>query len=497
MANSLPRSLDVVVNITTPSIEAAASLQNGCIITDAARPGTWDSNQIVAFYPDLDSLVADFPSGDAYNAAVNFFAQSPRPSQLAVGLHPCDQATGTLTFGANPTDTDSVTVGTQTYVFKNTLASANQVKIGASEDESATNLLLAITGTGVEGTNYYTGTSPVTTVTVTKATVAAHAVLTVTAVAYGTAGAAIALAESGSSVTISGANLANATNSSSVTSIATSAANIQQEATAGGNKIFGWALDASLRTVLIQHALADWCEANYLAAFLCTNDANAKLASSTSDIGYILTSGSHTCATVFYHDTASEYPEMAAMALMLSVDYAGSDTTKTLKFKTCAGITASTINSTQYANLNAKNYNMVAKTGNTSIISREGKTTAASWYVDQYIGIQNMREEIETAVFNVFLAKKKVPYTATGQAYLTAACKQVLRRYVTNGFLADRESTDAEGQPTMLPAFSVVPGKISDMTAANRAARLGPPIAITCYLAGAIHKVTLNIDMIP
>jgi hypothetical protein len=185
------------------------------------------------------------------------------------------------------------------------------------------------------------------------------------------------------------------------------------------------------------------------------------------------------------------------MALMLSVDYAGADTTKTLKFKTCAGITASVISSTQYANLNAKNYNMVAKTGNTSIISREGKTTAASWYTDQYIGIQNLREEIQTAVFNVFLAKKKVPYTATGQAFLSSACKQVLRRYVTNGFLADRDSTDEEGKDVKLPAYSVVPGAISAMTASDRAQRIGPPMAITCYLAGAIHKVTLNIDMIP
>lgn len=492
MANSLPRSLDVVVNITTPSIEAAASLQNGCLITDTARPAGWSSNQIVAFYPDLDSVAADFPAAsDVHNAATNFFAQSPRPSQLAVGLHPCDQAYGTLTFGANPSVDDSVTVATQTYIFKSTLASANHVKIGATEDESATNLLLAITGAGTAGTNYYAGTTAVSTVSVTKATVASHAVLTVTANNYGTGGASIALAESGSSVTVSHDHLENHEN------VATSAANIQEEATAAGSKIFGWALDASLRTITHQQNLANWCQANYLAAFLCTNDANAKLSSSTSDIGYLLTASSTTCATVFYHDTASQYPEMAAMALMLSVDYAGSDTTKTLKFKTCAGITASVINSTQYANLNAKNYNMVAKTGNTSIISREGKTTAASWYTDQYIGIQNLREEIETAVFNVFLAKKKVPYTATGQAFLSAACKQVLRRYVTNGFLADRASTDDEGQPTMIPAFSVVPGDIANATASDRAQRIAPPIAITCYLAGAIHKVTLNIDMIP
>jgi hypothetical protein len=368
-----------------------------------------------------------------------------------------------------------------------TMATANDVEIGTTLAATMENLKLAIHGTGVEGTNYYAGTTAVATV---DASVGASAV-TITAKATGVSGESIALSESGTHTVVSGAALA-----CSVV-LADAAAAIQEVAIASGSKIFGWAMDATLNgTVANQQSLAAWCLANYLACFLVTTSAAAYDASSVTDIGYLLKTASNTSACVFYHDTAGEHPEMAAMAMMLSVDYAGVNTVKTLKFKTATGITASSITSTKYAALNAKNYNMVATTGNVTIITREGKNAAASWFTDDYVGIQNFREEIQVAVFNVFLGKKKVPYTLEGQMMLTSACDVICRRYVNNGFLAPRATVDEDGADVTLPAYSVVPGDIGLATASDRAARIGPPIAITAYLSGAIHKVTLNVDMV-
>jgi hypothetical protein len=199
---------------------------------------------------------------------------------------------------------------------------------------------------------------------------------------------------------------------------------------------------------------------------------------------------------VFYHDYANEYPEFAAMATMLSVDYAGVNTVKTLKFKTLSGISASALTTTQYNALDAKNYSMVARTGNVSIFVREGKQTSASWFTDDYIGIQNFREELQVAVFNVFLAKKKIPYTAEGQQMQAQACEKICQRYVNNGFLADRADVDDDGNSIIIPAYQIVPGNIALATASDRAQRLAPPIAITAYESGAIHKVVVNVDMI-
>lgn len=67
-------------------------------------------------------------------------------------------ATGTLTLTANAADTETVTLGSTTYTFVNTLTGADDVLIGADANETLENLAAAINqGTGA-GTVYGTGT---------------------------------------------------------------------------------------------------------------------------------------------------------------------------------------------------------------------------------------------------------------------------------------------------------------------------------------------------
>lgn len=502
MANSLSRNLDVVVNITRPSAETATDMTMGCILTGATAPTSWSSGQTLAYYTDMDAFAADFASSSLiYKAGVAFFSQSPRPTQLAVGLTgtitapltiadkandiqtlavaggakifawgidstlrttiTAVSATASATFSANPADGNTITVNSGAYRFKSTMAQANDVQLGDTLAETLASLVAALNGTGTEGTDYYTGTTHMSS-SVTSAVT--DNVVTFTAVTAGVAGNALTLARVGTVMVLSGATFA------------------------GG-------ADAGTSN-LNQKLLADWCLANGYACFLSSNDANAYSGSATSDIGYLLTASSNNATCVFYHDYASEYPEYAAMATMLSVDYAGVNTVKTLKFKTLSGITASAITTTQYNALDAKNYNTVARTGNVSIFVREGKNASASWFTDDFIGIQNYREELQVAVFNVFLQKKKVPYTAEGQQMLQQAAEKICQRYVNNGFLADRADIDSDGNNVILPAYQIVPGNIALATASDRAKRLGPPIAITAYQSGAIHKVVVNVDMI-
>lgn len=66
---------------------------------------------------------------------------------------------GILTNTGNPADGDTVTIGWTTYRFKNTLAQNYDVKIGGSASVSFDNLKSAVNDTGVEGTDYGTGTA--------------------------------------------------------------------------------------------------------------------------------------------------------------------------------------------------------------------------------------------------------------------------------------------------------------------------------------------------
>lgn len=71
-------------------------------------------------------------------------------------------AVGDVTGLTNPTDGDTLTIGltgyTVVYRFKNTLAAAYDVKIGATVQDTMDNLKKAINADGVAGTNYYAGT---------------------------------------------------------------------------------------------------------------------------------------------------------------------------------------------------------------------------------------------------------------------------------------------------------------------------------------------------
>lgn len=97
------------------------------------------------------------------------------------------KASGTITFTANPSANDTVTVDTTTLKFVSATPGENEVLIGGDMAATIDNVIAAlpasVTGTKADG------------------------VLTITAAKDGTAGNDIALAKSGSNITVSGAKL--------------------------------------------------------------------------------------------------------------------------------------------------------------------------------------------------------------------------------------------------------------------------------------------------
>lgn len=120
------------------------------------------------------------------------------------------KATGLLTSsGVNVSDGNTVTVGAVTYTFKTTLTpTAGQVLIGADADASLLNLARAINHTGTPGTDYANlGATAVAHPTVCAyETITSH-ILTVTALAVGTGGNALASTVSAATLSWGGATL--------------------------------------------------------------------------------------------------------------------------------------------------------------------------------------------------------------------------------------------------------------------------------------------------
>lgn len=125
----------------------------------------------LALVSPLNVIVADVTISDSETAAV--------------------KATGTLTTSTNPSDTNTVVIGTRTYTFQSSLTNVDgHVKIGASETASLLNLSRAINAVGgTPGTDYALATTANPDIESTAAT--AHTVA-VRALVAGAAGNALA-----------------------------------------------------------------------------------------------------------------------------------------------------------------------------------------------------------------------------------------------------------------------------------------------------------------
>jgi hypothetical protein len=65
---------------------------------------------------------------------------------------------GLFTMGTNPTAGQVVVIGSVTYRFESSMAQANDVKLGASQDVTLGHLIATLNGTGTAGTDYFAGT---------------------------------------------------------------------------------------------------------------------------------------------------------------------------------------------------------------------------------------------------------------------------------------------------------------------------------------------------
>lgn len=273
---------------------------------------------------------------------------------------------------------------------------------------------------------------------------------------------------------------------------------IQKAASCADAFIYGWAIDAKYRETEEQKAAATWAEGQKYAIFgAVSNSANAYSVSNTNSIVYYVMGNALENTFTFYHDNAQIYPEVSYLAKALSVDYALANSALTMKFKQLTGIATVPLTETQLNALAARRCNTYVSMGNTSQVVREGVQGAEGWFTDSRVNLDNFVNELQTAIFNVFLRTPKVPYTPAGQDMLVAAAQKICTRYEQNGVFAARtvEDNATESGYTTYPATQITPTPVYQATASERASREGMPLQITAYEAGAMHRVNVNITV--
>ena len=187
---NLAESLSVLVNATV----AYTAEQNGTAVAVFGTAGSSyvvnDTLQTIAGVLSDTQTDAGTPAASGLPASGQFTLQAGSNSIAATGK--------IVSSGTNPTSSATVTVGGQAYRIMTTPSQAYDVQLGGSSDATLANLILAINGTGVVGTNYYAGTNPNPSVGAgAKTGSGAGAQTILTALAVGSAGNALALSQTG------------------------------------------------------------------------------------------------------------------------------------------------------------------------------------------------------------------------------------------------------------------------------------------------------------
>lgn len=492
---SLPRSLDVQVTVSRPGAEVTTDLSVAVFVQDG---GTFDFGAgRLAFYSTFDA-VDDDPrvTAEGKKAARDFFAQPRRARRMAIGQVFSTPQKGYLLTGAIGTLSAFQAVTAGSFAVSIDGVNANISALNFSTDTTLAQVAARIqTALQAVATGGFTAATCVisgTQIKITSGTSGDGSTVSVLAPVSPAAG-----------VDISGPGFLNGRAGVAVVQpgytpgdLVSEAALIKEAGRCNGSFLYGWALDVAFRDSPDQVAFGQWAQANKIVTPLVSNSPLAWDPNSTTDLGPEIEQLGLYRAWPYYHDQADYYPDMALLALLLSVNYAQRNSTITAKFKDLVGIPTVGLTETQWQVLKSKSYNTFTLTGNTARVNREGTTGNVAWFQDDVVNLDNFVEEVEVAEYNCFLRNGKVPNDPSGQATMQEGLQGVCEKYIFNGAFSARKVLDLTNIDGFRidPPYTITPGLFELQTVAERTDRVGPPFVIDVNLAGAMHSIAVGIN---
>lgn len=489
---SLPRSLDVQVSVFRPGAEVTTDLSVAVFVQEG---GGFDFGAgRLGFYSTFDA-VDDDPrvTAEGKKAARDFFAQPKRARRMAIGQVFSAPQKGYLLTGAIGALTAFQAVTAGSFAVAVDGLNHNLSALNFSTDTTlamvAARIQAALVTAGATGATVVVSGTQIKITSGTSGDSSTVSVLAPVAPAVG--------------VDISGPGFLNGRAGVAVVQpgyapgdLVSESALIKEAGRCNGSFLFGWALDVAYRDTPDQVAFGQWVQANQLASPLVSNSPLAWDPNSTTDLGPEIKELGLYAAWPYFHDNAEFYPDMALLALMLSVNYAQRRSTITAKFKDLVGIPTVGLTETQWQVLKSKGYNTFTLTGNTARVNREGTTGNVAWFMDDWVNLRNFQEEVEVAEYNCFLRNGKLPNDPEGQAKLQEGLQQVCEKYIYNGAFSARKVQDLTNIDGFRidPPYVITPGLFELQTVSDRTDRVGPPFVIDVNLAGAIHSIAVDIN---
>jgi len=499
----LPRSIDVTVNVRKPQ---AALLTDFSKLLVATTDAPYDHGLRLKAYVDIDGVLLDFTSTqEAYKAARDFFAQSPRPTYLLIG-----KVFTTPQSGFMETRTIVPTVLPSTFAAVSDGEYTISVD-GESQDVAAQDFTTATD---------FDDIAVILTAGVTGATVVFDANSSdnfiFTSSSTGETSTVSALTDTGGTGTdISGLSFLNGLDDPltetddlrivagyTPVGIVDELSLLENAGQCGGNNWYGLALtkefrdDAStLDSEFHPRLAAGWIQTQRKQCVFVTNSILSTNPDISSDIGSDLKELDYKRSSAFYGDNAGYYPDVSVLARLQAVDFREREGVITLKFKDLPGIPTSNVTASQLNALLFKRINTFTRIQTDVRTVRDGTTASTSWFMDEVFNIDGLVDAIETEVYNAYLRNGRIPLNPTGRLILEDAINKACFKFTVNGTLTSRESTDAQtGDISTEPAYLIEVPLAGDLSIADRALRKWSGIKVIGNLSGAAHSSTINLD---
>lgn len=243
-------------------------------------------------------------------------------------------------------------------------------------------------------------------------------------------------------------------------------------------------------------------EASSLSRILAvtTADVNVLVAGNTDNIGYKLKAAGY-ARTFWQYSSSSKYAAISAFGRAFTVNFTGSNTTITLKFKTEPGITYETLTTAQAAAIDAINGNVYVYYANDTAIIQQGVMANGDFF-DERHGLDWLQNYVQTNLYNLlYTSTTKIPQTDAGVTRLMTNVEASLDQAVNNGLIAPGVWNGGpigqiESGDTLTKGYYVYADAVANQAQSDREARKSPVIQAAIKLAGAIHYGDAQINVV-
>lgn len=236
-----------------------------------------------------------------------------------------------------------------------------------------------------------------------------------------------------------------------------------------GESVYGLLIDGYSETE--GNLAAAFTEANGMVCLLLSADQEILESGQTDDLASDLDgSGYNRTAVCFTRNMSSDW-HAGLLGQMLG-QTAGS---ATWAFKTIAGAEADVLSTTHFATARDKHALVYSQTRGRSH-AWDG-FAASGRFFDITHGVDFLKADIETRLFQQFLNAAKIPFNATGFSVLETPIRGALGAAETSGLIE--------------PGWRVDMPSLASISSVDKAARILRGVTITATLTGAVHQVII------